>query len=159
MRVTLTGSAYGDVAFDGVFFPVYKSPTKGKSTGIPRSGTRIAKITDGTSNTLAIGERNYGLSDWMTGGLWEKDPPKLICNSAAKNITYRINTPVDSAGKVIDANGTATKILTNDLIFGSNHTGGAQFCFADGHVQLISDDIDFTMYQDLCTIAGGEVTQ
>lgn len=154
MRVTLEHAACGDLSFDGVFFPVYKSPTKGNSTGIPRSGTSMAKITDGMSNTLAIGERTYKLSDWMTGGLWESDPPKMICDSSAKNVSYRINTLVDSAGKFVDVDGTTKKLLTNDLIFGSNHNGGAQFCLADGSMKFVSDDIDFTMYQDLCTIAG-----
>lgn len=152
-RVALEKNTCGDVSFDGVFFPVYKSAAKGKSTGIPRSGTRISEITDGTSKTLAIGERTYKLSDWMTGGIWESDPPTLICDKAAKNISYRINTEVDASGKFVDADGTTKKMLDNDLVFGSNHSGGAQFCFADGSTRMIADDIDFTAYQDLSTIA------
>jgi prepilin-type N-terminal cleavage/methylation domain-containing protein/prepilin-type processing-associated H-X9-DG protein len=158
-RISLEQFTCGDVAYDGVFFPVFKAPTAGNSKLLPGSGTRIAKITDGTSKTLAIGERNFNLSDWMTGGLWEGSPATLICDRSAKNVSYRINTPVNSAGKFVDTDGTTKKMLSNDLVFGSNHSGGAQFCFADGSVSLINEDIDFTVYQDMCTIAGGEVSQ
>lgn len=158
-RLTLEHSVCGDVAYDGVFFPVFKSPAPGNSnTGLPGSATRISKITDGTSKTLAIGERIVVLSDWMTGSLWLGTPPTLMCDRSAKNISYRINTPVDSASKFVDDDGTTKKMLVNDLVFGSNHSGGAQFCFADGSAQFISDTIDFTVFQDMCTIAGGEIT-
>jgi prepilin-type N-terminal cleavage/methylation domain-containing protein/prepilin-type processing-associated H-X9-DG protein len=157
-RVSLEQSACGDLAFDGVFFPVFKAPTGGNGALLPRSGTRIAKITDGTSKTLAIGERNFNISDWMTGGLWEGTPATLICDKSAKNVSYRINTAVDNAGKFVDTDGTTKKMLSNDLVFGSNHNGGAQFCFADGSVSLINDNIDFTIYQDMCTIAGSEIS-
>ena len=158
-RVTLETAVCGHLSFDGVFFPVFVSPTTGNSTAIPRTGTRIAKITDGTSKTLAIGERTYKLSDWMTGAIWEGDPTTLICNRAAKNISHRINTPINSADRFVDEDGTLKKMLVNDQVFGSNHSGGAQFCFADGSVDMISDEIDFTVFQDMSTIAGGEVTQ
>ncbi len=158
-RLSLEQFTCGDVAYDGVFFPVFKAPTGSNSMKLPRSGTRISKITDGTSKTLAIGERNFNLSDWMTGGIWEGNPATLMCDKSAKNVSYRINTPVDSTGKFVDADGTTKKMLGNDLVFGSNHSGGAQFCLADGSVTMINDDIDFTIYQDMCTIAGGEVSR
>ena len=43
--------------------------------------------------------------------------------------------------------------------FGSRHAGGAQFCFADTSVRMITDDIDFTVLEDLATIAGHEVNR
>ena len=158
-RISLEQASCGDQAYDGVFVPVAKSPQLASRSPLPSSGTRISKITDGTSKTLAIGERNFSVSDWMTGSLWEGTPLTMLCDKSAKNVSYRINTPVDSAGKFVDTSGTTKKMLTNDLVFGSNHSGGAQFCFADGSVSMIHDDIDFTVYQDMCTIAGGEVSQ
>jgi prepilin-type processing-associated H-X9-DG protein len=46
----------------------------------------------------------------------------------------------------------------NDLYFGSQHSGGAQFCWADSSVRMISDAIDFTVFGDISTIAGAEVS-
>jgi prepilin-type processing-associated H-X9-DG protein len=53
--------------------------------------------------------------------------------------------------------GATKKMLLNNLFFGSLHSGGAQFCFADGSVHMLSDAMDFNMFQDLATIDGGEV--
>ena len=36
--------------------------------------------------------------------------------------------------------------------FGSSHTGGMNALFADGHVQLISYDIDTAVFQALCNL-------
>jgi prepilin-type processing-associated H-X9-DG protein len=45
----------------------------------------------------------------------------------------------------------------NDSPFGSDHPGGAQFVFADGHVVFLTDSIDIDAYRALSTFAGGEV--
>jgi len=45
---------------------------------------------------------------------------------------------------------------SNDLPFGSYHSGGAQFVFADGHVAFLNDTISTFVYQALSTIAGNE---
>lgn len=159
-RVPLADPNCGHVSYDGVFFPVFKAPIGPNGTKLPRTGTRIAKITDGTSKTLAIGERSsYNLFDWMSGGIWEGIPATLICNRGSKNVSYRINTPLSDTGQFIDETGTPKKMLINDLVFGSLHSGGAQFCFADGSVTFIRDDIDFTAFQDITTIAGEEVNR
>jgi prepilin-type N-terminal cleavage/methylation domain-containing protein/prepilin-type processing-associated H-X9-DG protein len=39
----------------------------------------------------------------------------------------------------------------------SYHAGGANVCFADGHVQFVRDSLDFAVWQKLGTAAGGEV--
>jgi prepilin-type processing-associated H-X9-DG protein len=41
--------------------------------------------------------------------------------------------------------------------FGSGHTGGANFAFADGSIHFITSSIDTTTYQSLSTRSGGEV--
>jgi prepilin-type N-terminal cleavage/methylation domain-containing protein/prepilin-type processing-associated H-X9-DG protein len=152
-RKVLEKAACGDIYFDGFFVP------DDKRLGL--SPTSIAKISDGTSKSLAVGERTYLFTDWMTGAFWSGTPPTMICTEAAKNIVYRINSDVAQIGYYVGDSDAPTggpfKLLLNDLFFGSYHTGGAQFCFADGSVHMISDAIDFNVYQDLATIAGAEV--
>ena len=44
----------------------------------------------------------------------------------------------------------------NRYSFHSKHDGGANFCFADGTVRFIFDNINLQTYYDLATIRGGE---
>lgn len=145
-RITLEHDSCGDIYTDGVFYP--------------NSHTRIAKIEDGTANTLAIGERTYIFRDWMSGAEWVDTPPSQICTGAASNVRYPINADVNQFGYYVgdgDAPASANlSLLLNDLFFGSNHPGGAQFCMADGSVHMLHDTIDFTVFGDLSTIAGSE---
>jgi prepilin-type N-terminal cleavage/methylation domain-containing protein/prepilin-type processing-associated H-X9-DG protein len=137
----------GDIYTDGIFFP--------------NSRTSIAKIEDGTSHTLALGERTYIFDPWMSGSEWSGTPKSLICSKPSENIRYPINADLDQFGYYVhdeNAPAGAKTMLFNDLPFGSLHTGGAQFCYADGHAKMTQDSIDFTVFGDLSTIAGGETT-
>jgi prepilin-type processing-associated H-X9-DG protein len=52
--------------------------------------------------------------------------------------------------------GTGVMLNRRNGAFGSNHPGGANFVFGDGHVEFIEDDIDLVLYQAASTISGGE---
>jgi prepilin-type processing-associated H-X9-DG protein len=41
--------------------------------------------------------------------------------------------------------------------FRSNHSGGLQFLFADGHVQFINEHVDTVLYRGMSTIGGSEL--
>jgi prepilin-type processing-associated H-X9-DG protein len=149
-RIDLEDEVGGDIYTNGIFYP--------------NSRTKSEKITDGMSHTLAVGERIYRFHDWMTGAFWSGQPPNLMFNHAAKNIRHPINADHSVFGYWSgDPNelpsGAARTMLLNDLFFGSKHSGGAQFCLADGSVQFIQQAIDFNVYQDLATRNGGEVIQ
>jgi prepilin-type N-terminal cleavage/methylation domain-containing protein/prepilin-type processing-associated H-X9-DG protein len=152
-RKVLEKTLCGDIYLDGMFVPDDKR--------LGWSPNSMSKITDGTSKTLAVGERTYVFWDWMSGATWSGAPPTKICTEAAKNVVYPINADVTQIGYyVADSNaptGGPFKLLLNDLFFGSYHPGGAQFCFADGSVHMLSDSIDINIFQDMATIAGSEI--
>jgi prepilin-type processing-associated H-X9-DG protein len=141
----------GDIHTDGVLFP--------------QSRMRIAKIEDGTSNTLAIGEQTYLHRTWMSGATWAgkpPGPPTRICSGASTNVVHPINAELNQYGYYVgDQDAPVPRPVEdkplNNLYFGSHHPGGAQFCFADGSVQFLDDAIDFTLFQDLSTRNGSEV--
>lgn len=142
----------GDLDSNGVLFP--------------DSETRIARVVDGTSHTLALGERAYRFRLWMTGATASKDPFGSlfrVCSEAANQLRFPINADNERFGYYVGhfpiPAGGEWKMLQNDLPFGSFHPGGANFAMADGSVHFLPDDIDFTVLEDLATIAGGEVSR
>jgi prepilin-type N-terminal cleavage/methylation domain-containing protein len=137
----------GDIYLDGIFYP--------------GSRTRIDDITDGTSHTLAIGERTYDLYNWLDGVSWIGAPDAEMCAYATKNVRYPLNaSPSEFGYSVSDRDapaGAAKTIVRNDLFFGSAHPGGAFMATADGSVDFIDNAIDFLVYKDLASKAGNEV--
>jgi len=118
--------------------------------------TTIDDVTDGLSLTLAFGERTHHLRGWTKGGY---DNGSVACIFNAKNIKYPINSAPERYCYVADAECPAGHVdaLFNDLPFGSEHPGGAQFCFAGGSVQFLNETIGMSIYQSLGSIDGGEV--
>ncbi len=137
----------GDIYLDGVYYP--------------GSRTSIDQITDGTSHTLVLGERNYDLYNWVDGVSWYGSPDVEMCAYASKNVRYPLNANPEEFGYSIsdrDAPAGALKTMVrNDLFFGSGHPGGAHLAFADGSVDFVSDAIDFLVYKGLASKSGNEV--
>lgn len=150
----LASEANGPVFVDGVYFP--------------ESRVRMGEITDGTSHTLAIGERGYGrnANPWAWGGEVRRDRRgrvERIYMKATKNARYPINADPDVFGYyLLDSAippGAPTNLRQNDFYFGSLHNGGAYFALVDGSVHFLADDLDQNLFQDLATRAGGEVVE
>jgi len=104
---------------------------------------RVAEITDGTSNTLLVGEKSVDPEDYLSG-TWYFDEPFFTGGSAG---TARFGTEVlhDELG------------VNFRNHWGSAHSGGCNFLFADGHVDVLSFTIDPSVVQALLTPRGGEV--
>lgn len=119
----------------------------------------VADITDGASNTVVLGERVYLLEEWTYGAKWRGEPPDTICVGAIKNLQYPLNANLDRVGYYVrdpSAPPVQRRMLRNDLLFGSEHPGGANFALADGSARFLVDDGDFTILQDLVSRNGGE---
>ncbi len=148
-RWDLDDTFCGDVYVDGVFYP--------------NSAVRLGQITDGTSHTLALGERAYLLSDWMLGATWLDAPDEYLCVSSSKNIRYPINASHTEFGYSKSdraaPEGANLNIVSNDLFFGSLHPGGAHFAMVDGSVHYYQESIDFILFEDLASRDGGEITR
>jgi prepilin-type N-terminal cleavage/methylation domain-containing protein/prepilin-type processing-associated H-X9-DG protein len=123
--------------------------------------TKPAKITDGTSKTMVIGEK-FVRSDLYEGGSysddqgwtdgWDPDTMRSTCTSPFQ----------DSDGiafSFLPLNGTADYFGENvDVIyFGAVHTGGINAVFADGSVHSVSYDIDVVAFNRLGAKDDGEV--
>jgi len=109
-----------------------------------RKPRKIASITDGTSNTVMVGEDVFGRITADIGSNW--------VHTACE---YRLlNCPIN----LRNSSGQFSKNWY-DLGFYSFHTGGANFGMADGSVRFLSDTTALGTLRSLGTIGGGEVVQ
>lgn len=147
-------------------YPVtaYPSPGGALSNGLftrcKRYGIRDA--TDGTSNTLMLGERMYQdvIFDTLTG---DKIKDWGWCWFGAEGDSFLgTATPLNFVlpANLASLGGSVQQTLFDDRInaFGSMHTGGAQFAYADGSVHFISQSVSPITYNALGTRSNGEVT-
>jgi len=122
---------------------------------------RIADVTDGTSNTILIGEdkplRNcyLGQTDDTYGWL-------TFMGHSIDTVVIPMNFPIkynmdDSIPDVDCPYSPWNWGVANG--FKSNHTGGCNFAFADGSVHFINENIDQLTYIKLgVRFDGGVVT-
>tara|TARA_R110002072_G_scaffold302100_1_gene483892 strand:+ start:49520 stop:50530 length:1011 start_codon:yes stop_codon:yes gene_type:complete len=116
--------------WNGMFGRV--NPTAGCTNCTARC-TRIRDLTDGTSYTIAIGERA-----WKLEGQALQAAVVFGTNGDDDNDNNQgLNYVMATGGRII--NDTCS---TCDRGFSSMHTGGAQFLLADGAVRFISENLD-----------------
>ncbi len=128
--------------------------TNATGGGVTERATRLASITDGTSNTIMVGEMGFQLKDYdFTSGTYAGS---LRGGNTAWAFGY---ASYSFGGVKTPMNTVLAPTTVNDRLaaFRSDHRGGCNFLFADGSVTFLSQTVDFTTYQALGTRSGGEV--
>lgn len=139
--VAMFGTSDPGVGGDGIFFR--------------DSNIGPAAITDGTSQTIAAGERAYALGEATWVG----------------SVTGAVLFPVDNDGigypraesgpgmTLGHSGGNLGPGAPNGEVnqFYSRHPGGVNFLFADGHVAFLKTSMSYVTFHALSTRAGGEV--
>ena len=126
------------------------------------SRTGFGEIRDGSSNTLAIGERTNGpILD--QSGEPIGNPPHPNFENVWFGAIRDIEVPDDDHGHMVlfdaeygpnQARGEGTGA---DRGIAAPHQGQAQFSYLDGSVHSIDDQINIKTYRALSSINGGEV--
>jgi prepilin-type processing-associated H-X9-DG protein len=123
------------------------------------SHVRLREIVDGTSHTIAVGERSHllGEATWVgsvTGALLAPGPgdndgigtfevehgATMVLGQSGEH-----KSPGDPTGET-------------DMFF-SRHPGGVNFVFADAHVAFLSTETNDKVFEALSTRAGNETIQ
>jgi prepilin-type processing-associated H-X9-DG protein len=130
----------------------------------------LQEVTDGTSNTYMISERNYQIRAWMIGAYWRDaspvkvgkrvDGPQAVAALfAMKNLSDKVrlnHQPLTDGFYISHDNSMGDRpekpstvkgwVTVNDLPFASYHSGGVNFAMGDGGVRFVSESIDVPTY-------------
>lgn len=132
---TLCGTSNYVGVLGTTWLACFLPPTDGLFYG--PSSTKFRDVTDGTSNTIMVGERST--NDHYVGSAWVG--PRENFNNATTSTACR----GDSAYRL---NGTSA------FSFASQHIGGVQFARVDGSVIFLGENVDGATYEALATISG-----
>jgi len=122
----------------------------------PKDVRNMSQVSDGLSNTLAIGE---ALPELCSHSWWYGMNGSLANSAAPLNNYLRVYR---SSGKGATYFGSQSLFAPfwdweNNYSFASQHSGGGFFTFGDGSVRFISENINLQTYRALGTMNGGEV--
>jgi prepilin-type N-terminal cleavage/methylation domain-containing protein/prepilin-type processing-associated H-X9-DG protein len=129
--------------------PFPAAQCKGAGVFMHNSATRLRDITDGTSNTVFVGEHRTDTRAAViaaTGFAWHSTWLGFVAGGAeahARFLGVSDHTPNHPSLHIDD--------------YSSWHTGGVHFLFGDGRVRFLSENVDYQLFQGIATRAGGEV--
>ena len=143
--------AWGLAAWNPVSSPIGKNA--GNTDGLNRGNgilcsnqdngngpTRMRDVSDGTSNSFAVGEALPAWTQWN----WWYNP-----NASTATCAMPLNLVNKRPLNVGD--------WPNNYSFASMHVGGGHFAMADGSVRFVSETIDLNIYRAAATIGSNEV--
>jgi prepilin-type processing-associated H-X9-DG protein len=122
--------------------------------GINGEARQIRDVTDGTSNTVIVGERE---SQFHNAGIWAGT---VMLTAGVARVDYLANSSRIMNVQPFRFGVRDPSYLLNGLnpeAFSSLHVGGVHFAFADGHVQFLSENIDEYMLLAFASMQQGEV--
>jgi prepilin-type N-terminal cleavage/methylation domain-containing protein/prepilin-type processing-associated H-X9-DG protein len=126
--------------------------------------TKLVSVTDGTSNTVAIGERYRILSENFADTYTSSDGGNSCHGTWAigtPNINNKAQQCVGSVGVPLNYNKAGTLTGSTDFSktaggFSSRHSNGVNFVYLDGSVKFLRDSTPDLVREALVTITGGE---
>jgi prepilin-type N-terminal cleavage/methylation domain-containing protein/prepilin-type processing-associated H-X9-DG protein len=127
------------------------------------SRIRLAKITDGHSKTLLVGERYHHDPEFdhfvfpLGFRLSEIGKWGFVADLAV-NSQVLLSTPAP-INYQMPPGGNDSNRWDRGCAFGSGHPGGATFAFADGSTRFESEELPLEILQALSTRAGAEVAE
>jgi prepilin-type N-terminal cleavage/methylation domain-containing protein/prepilin-type processing-associated H-X9-DG protein len=145
------GDSYNFLAHDNTFKPV----------------VRMAEISDGTSNTLAISETIQGKGGDLRGFAWWGGgchfETKLTPNSPQPDITEQSCTPANKLNPPCSNHPNpkpSSPVATNEESIGarSRHPNGVMAALCDGSVRFFTNNVALDSWRAWGTAGGGDVT-
>ena len=165
--ITLPTSNYPGIYGYG---SVTMSPGTGTGLFFRNSNIRFRDVTDGTSNTICVGERKHkhdflpGVNPVDANSTWYAAIPGVVRPGGMKGMMASMTEGPGSMilGHVGQTMGMmhmhSNPNQTNHIVhFSSHHEGGVQFLLVDGSVHMVTENIDYNTFRYLGERNDGEV--
>ncbi|HEX4608829.1 MAG TPA: DUF1559 domain-containing protein, partial [Urbifossiella sp.] len=157
--ILYSGVTYELTSYMGVSGTSSNSPISGDGVLYCNSQVTMLGITDGTSNTVVVGERpstgdlyvGWGFSPYG----WGAGDGDTVLGSKDTVMATNMGDLSTNVGFVQPRQPTGTAEI-DGAHFWSFHTGGGNFLFGDGGVRFMSYSSGNTVFPQLCTRNGGE---
>jgi prepilin-type N-terminal cleavage/methylation domain-containing protein/prepilin-type processing-associated H-X9-DG protein len=135
-------------------FEITNNPSNGNGVFFRNSRIRVQDISDGVSNTLAVGERssNLALCTWTGAVTGAIVPPPQHSSLGPEGAPVLCLGHTGQAAEHHTPNNPTNHV--DDFL--SRHRQGVNFLFADGSVRMINDGINPVVWVALGTRAGNE---
>jgi prepilin-type N-terminal cleavage/methylation domain-containing protein/prepilin-type processing-associated H-X9-DG protein len=149
------GNALMDYAASNQDGPDLVDASLNSGTGVVRSShpVRIAKILDGTSKTIMVGEKRLCLRT-LGEGVGDDDHGYSIGWDLDTVARTDMSPEADPTTDCV--NGMGSIPLWNGLM-GASHPAGFNAVFADGSVHFLTDSINAELFKNLGNTSDGEV--
>ncbi len=123
----------------------------------PDMGTRLAQVTDGTSNTILLAEIAGKNLLWQAGRYTGQPLSGFFGGEGGwGDATSGASALYGSSSDGTVFPGSCGINCSNDYGFYSFHTNGANAAFVDGSVRFLNSNIDILTLAALVTAAGGD---
>lgn len=118
-------------------------------------GVGLSQIPDGTSNTIAVGESNYGIPDYF----YSSGPQKGQLRGGLAAWAWGYPAYSFASTLLSQNEHENTSLFTIDRLqsFRSDHIGGVNYVFGDGSVRFLADGLPLPTFQALGSRNGGEI--
>ncbi len=146
-------AALGTVTWQGAPFRI--------NNGNTARNQKFRDITDGTSNTLMVGEVLQGKGSDLRGFSWWGDASNFTAynspNSSSLDVIYTPGYCNHQPTFNLPCTGTPTAALPTMMASRSRHVGGVHVAMCDGSAKFVTENIDLGLWQALSTSQGNEL--
>ncbi len=135
---------------------IAKNPTGGNGVFMKNLTFGVRDITDGTGQTIMVGERASILTKTPWPGSIDNGTCRISPGSPSRSTSVK-TAPVEPLARADTGGGTSDNLFFDPDDFYSPHPAGIDFLMADGSVRFIKSSISPNVYGDLASRNWGEV--
>jgi prepilin-type N-terminal cleavage/methylation domain-containing protein len=135
---------------------IAKHPDGGNGIFMRNLAFGVADITDGTSQTVLVGERATINTRTPWVGAINNGTCRITPGSPSASTSVK-TAPVEPLARADTAGGTSDNLFFDPDDFFSPHPAGLYYAMADGSVKFVKTSINANIYGDLCSRNNGEI--